>query len=177
MSFVTTTIAVASIMVPAHTQQHNPNVRQGCAKTFTVSMVKRAVYWTYRGTRDVNRHDRRMVARIVRCERFPRSESYVRGIRRQVIARWTERRREDALTPYGNWAIPGYIVQCESTFQNLPPNSAGASGYYQIIPSTWAGYGGGAYASQAYEAPKVDQDIVAGRIWDGGNGAGQWVCA
>jgi hypothetical protein len=79
--------------------------------------------------------------------------------------------------PYGNWAIPSYIVQCESTFQNLPPNGAGASGYYQIIPSTWLAYGGGRYASQAYEASKSEQDVIAARIWNGGAGAHQWVCA
>src|SRR5581483_6090299 len=31
------------------------------------------------------------------------------------------------------WAIPYPIVLCESGGQNLPPNGAGASGYYQII--------------------------------------------
>lgn len=85
-----------SLATPAAGQaatQHrtNPNVRQGCAKTFTVKMVKRAVYWTYRGTRDVNRHDRLMVARIVRCERFPRSERYVRKLAHGIIERWRYR--------------------------------------------------------------------------------------
>ena len=42
----------------------------------------------------------------------------------------------------GGWAIPYAIVLCESGGQNLPPNSAGASGYYQIIPSTWKLFGG-----------------------------------
>src|SRR5581483_4133232 len=47
-----------------------------------------------------------------------------------------------ALGPSGGWAIPYAIVLCESGGQNLPPNSAGASGYYQIIPSTWTSFGG-----------------------------------
>lgn len=78
---------------------------------------------------------------------------------------------------YGDWAIPAYIVECESHFQNMPPNYAGASGYYQIIPSTWIGYGGGQFASQAYLASKSAQDLIASRIWDGGAGASQWTCA
>lgn len=78
-------------------------------------------------------------------------------------------------TPYGPWAIPAAIVMCESGGQNLPPNSAGASGYYQIIPSTWTGYGGTGPA--AYLAPKSEQDAVASRIWNGGAGASAWVCA
>lgn len=77
---------------------------------------------------------------------------------------------------YGNWAIPAKIVYCESKYLNLPPNSAGASGYYQIIPSTWIAYGGGRYASQAYLASKSAQDTIAAKIWDGGNGASQWTC-
>ncbi len=36
--------------------------------------------------------------------------------------------------PSGGWAIPYSIVLCESGGQNLTPNSAGASGYYQILP-------------------------------------------
>jgi peptidoglycan hydrolase CwlO-like protein len=75
----------------------------------------------------------------------------------------------------GPWAIPWPIVQCESGGTNTPPNSAGASGYYQIIPSTWRGFGGKGPA--AYLAPKAEQDRVAAAIWDGGRGASNWVCA
>jgi septal ring factor EnvC (AmiA/AmiB activator) len=77
--------------------------------------------------------------------------------------------------PNGNWAIPYAIVLCESGGQNLTPNSAGASGYYQIIPSTWTAYGGTGPA--AYLASKAEQDAVANRIWAGGTGASAWVCA
>ena len=80
-----------------------------------------------------------------------------------------------ALGPSGGWAIPYPIVLCESGGQNLPPNSAGASGYYQIIPSTWTGFGGTGPA--AYLASKAEQDAVAARIWNGGAGASDWVCA
>jgi septal ring factor EnvC (AmiA/AmiB activator) len=80
-----------------------------------------------------------------------------------------------ALEASAGWAIPYAIVLCESGGQNLPPNGAGASGYYQIIPSTWRLFGGRGPA--AYLAPKADQDAVASRIWDGGAGASNWVCA
>ena len=75
----------------------------------------------------------------------------------------------------GSWVIPGSIVQCESGGQNLPPNSAGASGYYQIMPATWRQFGGS--GSSAYGAPKSEQNLVASRIWAGGSGASNWVCA
>jgi len=80
-----------------------------------------------------------------------------------------------ALGPSGGWAIPYAIVLCESGGQNLPPNSAGASGYYQIIPSTWAMFGGTGPA--AYLASKAEQDAVASRIYDGGRGVSNWDCA
>jgi hypothetical protein len=76
---------------------------------------------------------------------------------------------------YGSWAIPAAIVMCESGGQNLPPNSAGASGYYQFLPSTWTGEGGDTPA--AYLAPKSEQDRLAAKLWDGGRGASNWDCA
>jgi septal ring factor EnvC (AmiA/AmiB activator) len=80
-----------------------------------------------------------------------------------------------ALGPSGGWAIPYAIVLCESGGQDLPPNGAGASGYYQILPSTWKLFGGTGPA--AYLASKAEQDAVASRIWAGGAGAHNWVCA
>jgi len=80
-----------------------------------------------------------------------------------------------SLGPSGGWAIPYSIVLCESGGQNLPPNSAGASGYYQIMPATWSGFGGSGPA--AYLASKAEQDAIATKIWNGGAGASNWVCA
>jgi septal ring factor EnvC (AmiA/AmiB activator) len=79
-----------------------------------------------------------------------------------------------SLGPDSGWAIPWAIVDCESGGQNFPPNSAGASGYYQIIPGTWQEYGGTGPA--AYLTSKAEQSAVAKRIWDGA-GPGAWDCA
>jgi hypothetical protein len=77
--------------------------------------------------------------------------------------------------PGGPWAIPWAIVQCESGGQNLPPNSAGASGYYQFMPQTWQALGGS--TPNAYQASKAEQDRLAAKLWRGGAGRSNWVCA
>lgn len=74
----------------------------------------------------------------------------------------------------GPYAIPTYIVMCESggNYSALNPSS-GAGGAYQIIPSTWEAYGG---AGLPHEASKAEQDRIAALIW-ANDGPGAWVCA
>jgi Transglycosylase-like domain len=93
----------------------------------------------------------------------------------KLIAEREAAAQATAASSGGPWAIPWPIVQCESGGQNLPPNSAGASGYYQMLPSTWKGLGGSTPA--AYQASKAEQDRLAAALWAGGAGAHNWVCA
>jgi septal ring factor EnvC (AmiA/AmiB activator) len=74
----------------------------------------------------------------------------------------------------GPYSIPAYIVMCESggDYGALNPSS-GAGGAYQIIPSTWALYGG---QGAPQDAPKAEQDRIAAEIW-ADSGGGAWVCA
>ena len=65
------------------------------------------------------------------------------------------------------------ILACENrggsyTAQN--PRSS-ASGRYQIIDSTWAGYGGYRHAK---DAPPEVQDERFRQLWDGGRGSHHW---
>jgi peptidoglycan hydrolase CwlO-like protein len=92
---------------------------------------------------------------------------------RRLIA---ERQRAAASAGSGGpWAIPWPVVQCESGGQNLPPNRAGASGYYQFMPETWRRLGGS--TQHAYQAPKAEQDRLAAQLWANGAGAHNWDCA
>ena len=123
--------------------------------------------------------DRRAAAAEARAARTAALAS-TRADRQQLEARIAaiEAARSEAAAAVGSggpWAIPWAIVQCESGGQNLPPNSAGASGYYQIMPETWRLFGGTGPA--AWQASKAEQDRVAARIWAGGAGAHNWVCA
>jgi muramidase (phage lysozyme) len=73
----------------------------------------------------------------------------------------------------GPYAIPTYIVMCESggNYSALNPSS-GAGGAYQIIPSTWAAYGG---EGTPHTASKAEQDAIAAQIW-ADSGPSAWVC-
>lgn len=74
----------------------------------------------------------------------------------------------------GSWAIPWQIVACESGGNYGALNaSSGAGGAYQILPSTWAAYGG---AGQPQTAPPAEQNRIASEIW-ADSGPAAWVCA
>jgi Transglycosylase-like domain len=162
---------------------------RGCKKLFTVKMGEGAANLIYSGHGQVSRHALGVLSYIERCQRNPATEGFVRGYAQSQSRRHHARvvashssgaaqalPAEDSGGSTG-WAIPSSVVQCESGGRNLPPNSAGASGYYQIIPGTWQAYGGGRYAPSAYQATARQQAVIAARIWDGGAGANQWVCA
>jgi hypothetical protein len=116
-------------------------------------------------------------ARAARLAALRATRSSRRSAERTLRKLLADRARAavDKAGPGGPWAIPWAIVQCESGGQNLPPNSAGASGYYQMMPATWAGLGGS--TSAAYKASKAEQDRLASKLWNNGAGASNWVCA
>ena len=72
----------------------------------------------------------------------------------------------------GPYAIPTYIVMCESGGNYRAENPVStASGAYQITDGTWAGYGGYSHASYA---PPAVQDAKAAQLWAGGAGSFHW---
>jgi septal ring factor EnvC (AmiA/AmiB activator) len=114
-------------------------------------------------------------ARAARAALLATTRANRQSLEQRIAALVAARARAaQAAGPGGPWAIPWPVVQCESGGQNLPPNSAGASGYYQILPSTWRLFGGAGPA--AWKASKAEQDRVAAKIWNGGAGAHNWVC-
>lgn len=79
-----------------------------------------------------------------------------------------------ALFGNGQWAIPEYIVMCESGGNYHALNaSSGAGGAYQILPSTWRSYGGQGLPNLA---PPAEQDRIAAAIF-ADVGPGAWSCA
>lgn len=69
-------------------------------------------------------------------------------------------------------AIPQYICNRESGgWANVKNRVSSASGKYQFLDSTWAGFGGYAHAGQA---PESVQDQKAAQLWNGGRGCSHW---
>jgi septal ring factor EnvC (AmiA/AmiB activator) len=115
-------------------------------------------------------------ARQVQASELQSTRAQGQTLQRQLTRELSTLAVPPASAPTGtSFAIPWPIVQCESGGQDLPPNSAGASGYYQIEAATWKQFGGS--TAQAYQAPKSEQDAIATRIWNGGAGASNWSCS
>lgn len=80
-------------------------------------------------------------------------------------------------TQIGPFAIPTYIVMCESggNYDAENPTSS-ASGAYQLIDSTFLGTAAGAASgfTHASDAPPHIQDAAAAEVWNGGAGASAW---
>jgi hypothetical protein len=73
----------------------------------------------------------------------------------------------------GGYSIPSSIVMCESggNWGAVNPSS-GAGGAYQILPSTWAAYGG---TGLPQDASPAEQSAIAARIW-AASGPSAWSC-
>jgi septal ring factor EnvC (AmiA/AmiB activator) len=92
------------------------------------------------------------------------AEAASRAAAEETVERWLG----------GPYSIPTYIVMCESggNYSALNPSS-GAGGAYQILPSTWALYGGN---GAPHQASKAEQDRIAAEIW-ADSGPSAWTCA
>ena len=75
--------------------------------------------------------------RIAALQQHPREPALAEHELTRLLA--AQARAAVSQGPGGPWAIPWPIVECESGGQNLPPNYASASGYYQMLDSTWHG--------------------------------------
>jgi septal ring factor EnvC (AmiA/AmiB activator) len=104
--------------------------------------------------------------------------SWVKEIQTARAAEAQAVSRSEAEAEVGRWlggpySIPTFIVMCESggNYSAVNPSS-GAGGAYQVLPSTWALYGG---HGEPQNAPKAEQDRIAGEIW-ADSGPSAWVC-
>lgn len=97
--------------------------------------------------------------------------------RRRLFEQYRASQQEIAkLTPYdcgsyGSFAIPCYVVDCESHFDwNAVNPSSGARSVYQMLPSTYGG------VCDTCDWSQPDQHLAASRVW-ARSGGSEWSCA
>lgn len=73
----------------------------------------------------------------------------------------------EATIETGAWAIPTYIVMCESGGDWYAHNPSGASGPYQIMPMHFGG-------ELAMNQSRAAQHAKAAELWNGGKGKSHW---
>lgn len=129
------------------------------------------------GTRARLRHKRRCARSersLGQMNRIAREER--RAFREHRERKLRERAERRALTPYrcggyGRFAVPCYIVACESGYSWAAYNPSGAAGAYQIMPEH-----GRPWPVDSAEDKRAHHSI-ASDLWRGGAGASNWVCS
>lgn len=69
------------------------------------------------------------------------------------------------------WAIPYYIVYCESRGDWGAYNPSGAADPYQLMPEH-----GAPFPADTWQE-KMETHRIAAALWAGGAGASNWMCA
>ena len=128
----------------------------------------------YDGRHATARHERRTLARVVRCQRRPRASARViRDHRRRYRGRHLRRIELRSIAPYkcgshGRFAVPCSIVARESRYSWSAYNtSSGALGPYQFL-------GWRVPWPVRSAADQIAHHRMAARLWAGGAGASHW---
>lgn len=126
------------------------------------------------------RADIRKAQAHARCIRVAKVRRQLHHLRSELAAQLHdyahEQRQAAKLTPYPGpngtrWAIPWYVVDCESHGDWGAYNpSSHATGPYQMLPSTYGG------VCEVCDWSHNDQHLAAGRVW-ARSGGGEWQCA
>ncbi|HAT1196124.1 TPA: DUF348 domain-containing protein [Corynebacterium striatum] len=91
-----------------------------------------------------------------------------------TIARGTKKPAAGAAAPaVADGSVWDSLAQCESTGNWAINTGNGFSGGLQFTPSTWAGFGGTAYAPEAWQATREQQIAVAEKV-QAAQGWGAW---
>lgn len=156
---------------PAYSSTPKPK----CVHKHTTSQYKRYAKKVYR-RESVTPKARQRIRHLIKCSS---NRSKTKRLNNKLSKKRRARIRAIRREYNVGYVLPYRIVMCESggdwnvvNYSN-PDRPAGA---YQIITSTWLGYGGGRYAPTADRATPREQNIIVSRIWNGGAGAGQWEC-
>lgn len=128
----------------------------------------------YDGRHATARHERRTLARVVRCQKRPRASApVIREHRQRYRGRHLRRLELRSIAPYkcgshGRFAVPCSIVERESHYSWSAYNaSSGALGPYQFL-------GWRVPWPVRSAADQIAHHRMAARLWAGGAGASHW---
>jgi hypothetical protein len=175
LAFVLLAVLAVPLVAEGRLQLRSAETSTHCSKVYTQQDHERYARDVWNRDKVSKRAKKRLVA-LRTCQHSSAATKNARRLNRRLRQRWQTRK---AATPHGSWAIPQYVVMCESGGNFKAVNTSNPNrpaGAYQIITSTWLAYGGGRFAPTADAATPREQHIIAGRIWNSG-GAGQWACA
>lgn len=74
------------------------------------------------------------------------------------------------------WALPAYIIDCESGGDYHPKYGLSFGGANGLLIETWLSFGGGHWTNAANEAKPWQQDMIAHKVWEAVGPRG-WECA
>lgn len=138
-------------------------------KSLKRKMRYRIVNGDFRAHRYRSKNSRKL-GELRECARTNKTRKSMLKIHHRRKKQWRWVAYIDRITPYGKWAIPPYIVMCESGGAWSAYNPSGASGPYQLL-------GWGAPMPANTTARQATHHRIAARLWAGGRGASHWVCA
>lgn len=148
-----------------------------CSKRFDKDAFRGYALRIYRHRDSPLRADQKRRIRLMRrCMNTDRGSAWAWRKKAEWRREFRARLRAQRLTPYAGpggtrWAIPWYIVACESGGSWGAYNPSGAAGPYQIMPM-W----GRPWPANTASA-RLAHHRIAARIWAGGSGASNWACA
>jgi hypothetical protein len=168
MKGLATLAVLAAFASPAHHHNvHPPRCHVSDFRAFSARVWRRD-----RWHRGKPRHvATRAAHRRLACVGHRSAEIHVWAKDRRRYGRYRAFR---LIAPYpGNgtyWAIPWYIVDCESHGEWDAYNPSGAEGPYQLLGH------GAPFPAHTWQT-KMENHRIAAALWAGGAGASAWVCA
>lgn len=178
MKKVAVIILCALFALPTATNAHTRSPRtaaiNGCPRLFHQKEFARHARKVFNHRPSITRPVKKRLKVKRDCAFSPQAVTNNRALYVKLKKKRIKRLTVNYTAPYscgssGHYAIPCYIVACESGFSSTAQNPSGAYGYYQLMPSWWGHLG--------RKPTPAEQHAIAAKLWNGGSGAGNWVCA
>lgn len=187
-TYLTAAFMVALLAMPATVQAHHlhpqkrsargdvaKRLRPGCTRHYRMRRFYRYTKARYARREEPLTHGQKVwVKHLALCLATKKKSHWAYVKKHRWRKRFRARLAYHRLTPYvcangTRWAIPCYIVACESHYSWWARNPSGAVGPYQLLG--W----GAIYPARTW-AQRMQNHRIAARVYAGGRGRSNWVC-